>query len=61
MKTLNIICNDKNFKIKKEIIVYVLYRLSGKDFSYENDETLLKAMKKYKLIDEITLNSMKNN
>ena len=60
MKTMEIIFNDRVFKIKKETIVYVLYRLSGKDFSDKNDSELLKEMKRYRLFDEITLESMIN-
>lgn len=60
MKTMEIIFNDRVFKIKKETIVYVLYRLSGKDFSDKDDSELLKEMKRYCLFDEITLESMIN-
>ena len=60
MKTMEIIFNDRVFKIKKETIVYVLYRLSGKDFSDKDDSELLKVMKRYHLFDEITLESMIN-
>ena len=55
---MKIICNNKTFEIKNKTIVYVLYRLSGKDYTNADSETLLKAMKKYKLLDEVTLDSM---
>ena len=58
MEYIEINCESRIFKIKRKVAEYVLYRLSGKDFTDKDSEQILKAMKKYKLIDKITLESM---
>ena len=60
MEVVEINCNGKIFKIKRDVIIYVLLKLTGKDFSAKDDTVILKTMKRYCLIDEITLESMKN-
>ena len=61
MEIIEINHNYKMFRIKREIIIYVLMKLSGKDYSEYDNKTILKAMKRYCLIDEITLESMQAN
>ena len=58
MEVLEINHNGKIYKIKRKTLVYILERLSGEDFSNESDTTVLKAMKKYRLFDEMTLDSI---
>lgn len=58
MENLEIIHNHKTFIIKREVIIYALYKLSGQDYSNEDDRTLKKIMKSYCLIDELVLESM---
>ena len=58
MEVLEINHNGKTYKIKRKTLVYILERLSGKDLSKESDTTILKAMKKYQLFDDMTLDSI---
>ena len=58
MEVIEINCNEKIFKIKKDVIIYVLSKVTGKDFSEKDNEIILKTMKKFRLIDEMTLESM---
>ena len=58
MEFIEIRHKNKIFKIKREVVIFVLYRISDVDYSKKDDETIIKAMEKYKLLDEITLNSM---
>ena len=60
METVKVVCNDKAYRIKKEVIIHVLKCLSGMDYSKEDDEILVKIMKEWHLIDEVTLKSMVN-
>ena len=52
MEYINVVCKTKTFKIKRKTIIFILNRLSEKDWSKADDKTILKLMKKYCLIDK---------
>lgn len=58
MEVIEIKHNDKIYKIKRDIIIHVLLKITEKDYSNESNLIILKVMKKYRLMDEMTLESM---
>ena len=58
MEVIEVLHKNRVFKIKRKTIVFVLQCLSNVDFSEKDDKTIIKAMEKYKLLDEVTLESM---
>lgn len=58
MEIIEILYNNKLYKIRKDKLIYVLNRLSNDDISVKDEKTILKMMNEYCLIDDIFLESL---
>lgn len=59
MEVIEILYNNKLYKVRKDKLIYVLNHLSNEDVSNKDKETILSMMAEYSLMDDMFLESIK--
>lgn len=59
MEVIEILYNNKLYKVRKDKLIYVLNHLSNEDVSNKDKETILSMMAEYSLMYDMFLESIK--